>query len=68
MISNHGDTIIFGRFIPIIENRVDGCLGNHAFLHISAIMFEDKSILHCMDNEQFDSHEKKCPGVQGRLN
>ena len=66
MKSNHEDTTIFGRFIPIIENRVDGCLGNHAFLH-SAIMFEDKSILHHMDNVQFDSHEKNCPDVQGRL-
>ena len=65
MISNHGD--YFGRFIPIIENRVDGCLGNHAFLH-SAIMFEDKSILYYMVNELFDSHEKTVTGVQGRLN
>ena len=62
MISNHGD--YFGRFIPIIENRLDGCLGNHAFLH-SAIMFEDKSILHYMDNEQFDSHEKTVPVCRG---
>ena len=37
--------------------------------YIVQLMFEDKSILHYMDNEQFDSHEKKnCPGVQGRLN
>ena len=67
MLSNYGDTINFGRYISIIENRVDGCLGNHAF-YIVQIMFDDKSILHYMDDEQFDCHEKNCPGVQGRLN
>ena len=34
---------------------------------IVQFMFEDKSILHYMNNEQFDSHEKNCPGVQGRI-
>ena len=28
-------------------------------------MFEDKSILHYMDNEQFDSHEKTVPVCRG---
>ena len=36
--------------------------------YIVQFMFEDKSILHYMDNEQFDSHEKNCPDVQRRLN
>ena len=36
--------------------------------YIMQFMFEDKPILHYMDNEQFDIHEKNCPGVQGRLN
>ena len=38
--------------------------------YIVQCMFEDKSILHYMDNEQFDSFEKTHPdpGVQGRLN
>ena len=58
MISNHRDTIIFGRYISIIENRVDDCLGNHAFF-IVQFMLEDKSILHYVNDEQFDSHEKK---------
>ena len=31
-------------------------------------LFEDKSILHYMDNAQFDSYENPHPGVQGRLN
>ena len=41
-----------------------------AHFYIVQFMFEDKSILHFMDNEQFDSYEKKKkhPGVQGRLN
>ena len=37
-------------------------------VYIVQFMFEDKSILHYMDNEQFDSYEKKHTGVQGRLN
>ena len=39
-----------------------------AYFYIVLFMFEDKSILHYLDNEQFDSYEKKHPGVQGRLN
>ena len=30
-----------------------------AHFYIVQFMFEDKSILHYMDNEQFDSYEKK---------
>ena len=56
MISNHRDTIIFGRYIPIIEDRV-----GLEIMHFCIVqfMFEDKSILHYMNNEQFDSDEKK---------
>ena len=36
--------------------------------YIAQCMFEDKSFLHYMDNEQFESYEKTHPGVQGRLN
>ena len=39
-----------------------------AHFYIVQCMFKDKSILHYMDNEQFDSYEKTHPGVQGRLN
>ena len=39
-----------------------------AHFYIVQCMFEDKSILHYMDNERFDSYKKKHPGVQGRLN
>ena len=35
--------------------------------YIVQCMFEDKSILHYMDNE-LNSYEKTHPGVQGRLN
>ena len=36
--------------------------------YVVHIMFDDKSILHYIGNKLFDCHEKKCPGVQGRLN
>ena len=36
-----------------------------AHFYIVHFMFEDKSILHYMDNEQFDSYEKKNPSWCG---
>ena len=35
--------------------------------YIVQLMFEDKSILHYMDNEQFDSHEKKLSRCAGKV-
>ena len=34
---------------------------------IVQFMFEDKSVLHYMNNEQFDSHEKTVPVCKERL-
>ena len=54
MISNHGDTIILVGISP--SSRI---VLEIMHFYIVPFMFEDKSILHYMDNEQFDSHEIK---------
>ena len=38
-----------------------------AYFYIVQFMFEDKSILHYLDNEQFDSYEKKPSWCAGKV-
>ena len=63
MVSNHGDTNILVGISPLSKIVLMVAM-KIAHFYIVQCMFEDKSILHYMDNEQFETH----PGVQGRLN
>ena len=58
MVSNHRDTnILVG--ISLLSKIVLTVAMEIAHFYIVQFMFEDKSILHYMDNEQFDSYETK---------
>ena len=58
MISNHGDTIILVGISPLSRMVLMVAMEIMHF-YIVQFMFEDKSFLHYLDNEQFDTHEKK---------
>ena len=58
----------FCRYTPILENRITGCFGNHAFSHSpNRFIFEEYFYSHSgYPRDQFGTNEKLSCGVQGR--